>query len=266
MKQPSVPILMYHLVSPEPHHAFRKYTVTPKAFASHMRWLALAGYHPIDMDGLADARAGRMDLPSRPIIITFDDGYRDCCDHAVPLLQARRFTAVFYLPAGLMGKMSGWLLPTRGVEFPICDWQAVSKLKAAGFHCGSHGMYHPNLTSLSDDDCRRELAESRQLIEDHLGGPVRHLAYPYGLFDERVRNLAAETGYATACATRIGLSFPADDKLALHRVPVMGQDSLPDFIWRLHTGWPLRDWLRAKADDAAGRLRRKGVATWEHER
>jgi peptidoglycan/xylan/chitin deacetylase (PgdA/CDA1 family) len=251
-KQPSmrndatIPILMYHQVTPQRLTAFRKYAVTPKAFAAQMSWLAWAGYVPINLDVWLDYRSDRDRLPSRPVIITFDDGFQDCVEHAVPILQARGFTAIFYLVAGLVGKTSRWLQSERGIELPLMDWTAARQLEAAGFHCGSHSMSHLRLANLSPAACREELRWSRRLLEDNLGHEVRHLAYPFGSFNDRVRAMAAETGYRSACSVGVGLSPAGDDRLALHRVPVTGQDSLLDFICRLCTAHSVRELMRDK--------------------
>jgi peptidoglycan/xylan/chitin deacetylase (PgdA/CDA1 family) len=244
--RPAIPILMYHQVTPQPCPAFSKYAVTLKAFAAQIRWLAGAGYTPISLDALLAYRSGRGTLPLRPVIITFDDGFQDCADHAVPILKTHSFTAIFYLVAGLVGKTSRWLLSERGIEFPLLDWATARQLKAAGFHCGSHSMSHPRLADLSPALCREELLWSRQLLEDNLGHEVRHLAYPFGSFNESVRAIAAETGYRSACSVRIGLSTVDDDPLVLHRVPISGQDSLLDFICRLRTARSLREFMRGK--------------------
>ena len=256
-----IPILMYHQVTPHPPPALRKYVVTPKAFAAQMNWLALTGYVPITLDILLAHRTGGCPLTSRPIVITFDDGFQDCVEHAVPILRARGFTAIFYLVAGLVGKTSRWLLSERGIELPLMDWAAARRLEAAGFHCGSHTMSHPHLADISPAACHDELLRSRCLLEDRLGHEVRHLAYPFGSFNERVRALAAETGYRLASSVRIGLSSPEDDSLALHRVPVTGQDSLLDFICRLHTARGMGEMLYGTAQDAWRRLRAIGAHT-----
>src|ERR1044071_5247472 len=129
---------MYHEVNPSPHPAFRRYTVTPRVFARQMRWLAAFGYQPVDMDTLVPARQGQGSLPKRPIVITFDDGLQSAVDHALPVLQRHRFTAVFYLVAGLMGQTSRWLRTELGVEFPIISWDTARRLAGSGFQCGAH--------------------------------------------------------------------------------------------------------------------------------
>jgi peptidoglycan/xylan/chitin deacetylase (PgdA/CDA1 family) len=250
---------MYHQVTPQPHAAFRKYALTPRMFARQMRWLKLAGYVPITFDRLLDGRSGRARLPARAVIITFDDGFQDCVDYAVPILQQHRFTAMFYLVAGLAGERSQWLA-ARGLAFQLLDWPTARQLDVAGFACGSHTLTHPHLAALSTAECRAELRESRARLEEQLGHPIRDLAYPFGSFDTNVRAIAAEAGYRTACSTRIGRSGDDDDLLALHRIPVNGDESLLDFISRLYTA---RTWGQLRGDLAGGikrRLRRERSA------
>jgi peptidoglycan/xylan/chitin deacetylase (PgdA/CDA1 family) len=238
-----VPVLMYHEVSPSPHPAFRRYTVTVRDFTRQMRWLAAFGYQPIDMDTLVRARQGRASLPKRPVVITFDDGFQGCADHAVPVLRTHGFTAVFYLVAGLMGATSRWLRPELGVELALMSWDTARSLAAEGFRCGAHTLTHPRLAGLDPARRRQELVDARGRMEDELGHSVVHLAYPYGDFDQPVQAAAAEAGYVTACSTRPGRSGADDDLLALHRVTVYGHDSLLDFAWRLRTGVAVREQL-----------------------
>ena len=238
-----VPVLMYHEVSPTPHPSFQRYTVTVRQFARQMRWLAALGYQAIDMDALVRARMGQGSLPKRPVLITFDDGFQGCADHALPVLRSHNFTAVFYLVAGLMGKTSRWMLPEVGLELSLMSWETARALAAEGFQCGAHTVTHPRLAGLDRARCRAELVDARRLLEDELGRPAVHLAYPFGSYDPGVQGIAAEAGYVTACSTRAGLSGADDDLLALHRVTIYGHDSLFDFACRLRTGAAIRERL-----------------------
>jgi peptidoglycan/xylan/chitin deacetylase (PgdA/CDA1 family) len=220
-----------------------------------MRWLAAFGYQAIDMDGLVRARLGQGALPRRPVVITFDDGFQGSADHAVPVLRAHRFTAVFYLVAGLMGETSRWLRPELGMELSLMSWDTARALAADGFQCGAHTVTHPRLTGLDPAQCRAELEGARSRLQDELGRPIVHLAYPYGSFDQAVRATAAEAGYITACSTRSGLSGADDDMLALHRVTVYGHDSLLDFACRLRSGTALRQRLGQAFDRVTHRFR-----------
>jgi peptidoglycan/xylan/chitin deacetylase (PgdA/CDA1 family) len=251
-----IPILMYHQVTPHPPPGFRKYSVTPAAFARHMGWLAVAGYVSVGLDALVAHQRGIGRLPARPVVITFDDGYRDCFEYAVPILRRRAFTAIFFLVAGLMGRTSRWLRSERGIELSLMSWEEARDLDNTGFQCGAHSLTHPRLAGLSEASCREELLGARKLLEDRLGHAVEHVAYPFGSFDERVRAMAAEAGYVSGCTVQIGLASPGDDLLSLRRVHVSGEDSLLDFACRLRTGLSVKTLLIGKARGAGRRARR----------
>jgi peptidoglycan/xylan/chitin deacetylase (PgdA/CDA1 family) len=236
-----VPVLMYHQVSDVVPRGFAKYVVTPSSFTAQMRWLRRTGYTPVDVDTMLASRARGEPSPRRPVVITFDDGFRDCAERAVPVLSELGFTAMFYLVAGLVGEPSRWLNDVRGIELPLADWSLVREIVAAGMHPASHNLTHPHLTALSADQCRAELEGSRRLLEDRLGRPVKHLAYPFGDVNDRVRAAAAESGYQSAVSVRIGLVDGSADQLLLPRVPVSGQESLLDFACRLLTAQAVAD-------------------------
>lgn len=251
----SVPILMYHQVTPKPDRKFLKYAVKPDRFAQQMRWLALTGHHAISMDALLAHRAGAGTLPTRPVVVTFDDGYQDTYDHAVPVLLEHGFTAIFYLVGQEVGHRSRWLEAERGLSLALFDWPTARRLEMDGFRCGSHALTHARLATLDGRESDRELMTSRKLLEDNLGREVRDLAYPHGSYDDRVIRQARAAGYRSACSVRIGRSPRLDDVMALHRIPVGGQESLATFIFRLRAGLSPREWLRARRGGARARVR-----------
>ncbi len=239
----SVPVLVYHEVSPNSHPSFRRYTVTVREFTRQIRWLTAFGYEAIDMDARVRARMGWSSLPKRPVLITFDDGLQGCVDHAVPVPRACEFTAVFHLVTGLMGKTSRWMLRELGLALSLMGRDTARALAAEGLQCGAHTVTHPRLAGLDPARCRGDLVDARRRLEDELGRPAFHLAYPFGSSDQAVQAVAAEAGYLTACSTRAGLSGPDDDLLALPRVAIHGHDSLLDFVSRLRTGTAVRERL-----------------------
>lgn len=257
MSGPSVPILMYHQVSPRPHAAFQRYTVTARSFARQMQWLATFGYQPIDMNTLLHARQTGGTLPRRPVVITFDDGFQGFADYAVPVLQAHGFTAVVYLVAGLMGASSRWMVAEVGVELPLMSWHTARALAAEGIRFGAHTMTHPRLAGLPPAARQLELVDGRKRLEDELGHAIVHLAYPFGSYDASVQASVADAGYLTACSTRPGLSSADDQLLGLHRVTIYGHDSLLDFASRLQSGAAVRERVARAVGGAASRLRRQ---------
>ena len=254
-----VPILMYHQLARRPDSGFRGYSLTPKAFERQMRWLATAGYRTITLDDLLAHRNGRGPVPSKPVIITFDDGFLGPVEWAVPLLRSLGFTATFFVVAGLVGESSRWLQAEMGVDFPLMGWAALRRLRDDGFQVGSHTMSHPRLAELEEAECRAELVESKRLIEDRLDVEVRHLAYPYGSFDADVVQMAADAGYASACTVRAGLSEAGEANHMLSRVwvPARPRETTPEFVLRMFTGVPVGKRLGEGTRRTWRRLRRR---------
>lgn len=235
----AVPILMYHEVTPTPIEGYRKYTVTPTELATQLAWLQRRGYASVDLDALHAAWRGERALPRRPVVITFDDGSRDCLEHAVPALLAHGFTATFFIVAGLVGSTTRWLPAEQGFELPTADWSALRAAEQAGMRCEAHSVSHPRLALVDDDRCRDELVRGRTLLEDGLGRAVRHLAYPFGSQSDRTRELAREAGYLTACTTHEALATPRDDRLGLPRVPVLGTEGMREYAHRVRSARPI---------------------------
>ena len=231
----SVPILMYHEISARPDPRYRKYTLTPQELDRQLDWLRAHEYHTVTMDDVLAAWRGVRALPRQPVAITFDDGGRDCIDHAVPALAKRGFTATFYIVAGVVGAPMRWLNQEIGFELQAADWPALWAAEQAGMHCEAHSITHPRLGTVDATTCRDELARGRAMLEDGLGHAVTHLAYPFGSFTDETRAIAHETGYATACTTQEAIASPSDELLALPRVPVLGTETFGEFTYRVRT-------------------------------
>jgi peptidoglycan/xylan/chitin deacetylase (PgdA/CDA1 family) len=221
--------------------------VTTEAFRSQMRFLAWAGYPTVGFDALLNQASTGRPLSSRSVILTFDDGFESCLENAVPHLERFGFSATFFVVAGLVGERSQWLRAELGLELPLADWGRRRRLSDRGFLFGAHILSHAHHTHLSPDAGRFELMESKRILEERLGRPVRHMAYPYGAYNPEVRSLAQEAGYRTACAVRGGLSGTEDDPYTLRRIVVTGRDSLLDFACRLRTAQPWGQYVRRKA-------------------
>jgi peptidoglycan/xylan/chitin deacetylase (PgdA/CDA1 family) len=225
---------MYHLVSPQAPKAFVKYTVHPVDFSRQMSLLDRLGYHTVSLDHLRDASARKSMLPSRPIAITFDDGFRDCLRHAAPVMARLGMRATMFVVAGRMGGRSGWMA-SDGVDLPLLTGTEVLELEQAGVKCESHALTHTRLSTLGTAELSEELARSRDVLEQHLGHAVRHLAYPFGDFDDRVCAVAADCGYHRAYTTVSGKAVPHDDPHRVPRVHIDGRERFADFVIRLAT-------------------------------
>jgi peptidoglycan/xylan/chitin deacetylase (PgdA/CDA1 family) len=190
------PILVYHAVRelrPEDGPDARAFNTTPEAFERQMSHLAENGYEPVSFDDLLSAIMEGGELPEKPVLLTFDDGSESQYLNAFPVLKKHGFTATFFLFSNAVGR-PGWFRTS---------W--IEEMSGAGMRFEGHTRYHPYLTRVSDErELDAEIAGSRTALEKLTGRPVRHLAYPFGLYDERIIEKAKEAGYLTARAIREG--------------------------------------------------------------
>lgn len=204
-------ILMYHKIGPAPLlSSYPALYVSAADFARQLSEFAKA-----DLPGLSlDALTG----PYEGYCVTFDDGFRNVFDLALPILVARGVTAIQFIVAGQIGGTDAW---DRGIErpsLPLMDEAQIREWLAAGQEIGAHTMTHPRLTTLPVDRARAEIFDSKHELEDRFGIPIRHFCYPYGDYNAAVRDIVAEAGYATACTITNGHNSPATHPLELCRL------------------------------------------------
>ena len=217
-------VLMYHKVNDDP---FAPLTVPVSLFDEQLAQLGDLGYTAVGLeDVLAHYGAGRP-LPRRPVLITFDDGYRDNLDNAAPLLEKYGYPAVIFVPIGYLDGAQPLpherRLALAGRFNPTVDWGALAELEAAGLRVESHGISHVPLNALSRDEAIRELGQSKERLEQHLGRRVRAFAFVKGsaahFGDEHVE-LAGDAGYELAFTSISGLNGPKTNPRRLHRYNV----------------------------------------------
>jgi len=209
-----LPILMYHridLVKPTLPAITQRLTVDPDEFAAEMLWLERHGYHAVSQLQAFDALEYGAPLPRKPIMITFDDGYRDVLGKASPILERLHMPATAYV---ITDRISG-------PDPSFLTWGNLRALEQRGITIGSHTVHHVDLTLLSDAQALYELRESREVLERELGHPVQWFAYPLGDEDARIVALVRQAGYVLAVTTQPGSLQSAADPLELHRYEVL---------------------------------------------
>jgi len=203
--------------------------VTPNAFAQQIEWLLKEGYEIIDLSDLVSFLKFKTTLSDKSVAITFDDGYQECFDYAVPFLKQHQLPATFFLVAGMIGKSAVWNSKSPDSAVPLMDVAAIRALQVDGFSLGSHSMSHLRLTDLAIDQAKKEIIESKHILENQFGIPITAFAYPYGAVNQTIRNLVEEAGYQSACSTQSGFISEQADLYSLRRIDVFGNDSLPLF-------------------------------------
>ena len=235
----SVPILMYHSISDADdfRHPYFQTTTSPARFAEQMGFLSQNGYSAIRLTQAMSTPA------SKPVVITFDDGYRDFYTQAYPILTKFGFTANMFLPTGYIGNKR-----SKFNDIECLTWNEVRELNAAGIEFGSHTVTHPKLKELGSDEVEQELRRSKETIEDKLGTDVASFSYPFAFpeamrsFVGKLRDTLSRCEYRVGVSTVIGTATPADDPFFLRRLPVNVSDDLPLFRAKLEGGY---DWLHS---------------------
>ena len=233
-----VPVICYHKVGRKPLRAkLRGIYVTKGFFRRQMRALQREGFRTIALDECAVSRPPN----DRKIVLTFDDGSVTVLKNAVPAMAVAGFTAINYLVADLIGGRNEWDIVNGEVPDRLMDDAQVRDWMAAGHEIGSHTRSHPRLSKIPLEKAREEIFDSKKMLEDRFGVPVRHFCYPYGDLSPQVRDLVAEAGYATAVTTEWGVHRAGDDPLLINRIGARAHSLNFRNIFRRLTGQPLGD-------------------------
>lgn len=244
-KQDCVPILAYHSISDNLFgysHPYYQINTSPEVFTRQMRWLRSAGYRTIDLRDFPKGYPAPAEANSKPIIITFDDGYRDFLTEAWPVMQQCGFSATVFLATD---RIQDDPMRIEGADY--LTWQDVRELYAQGVSFGSHTVSHPDLRSLGPEQIDYELGFSKEIIEQKLGAPVGSFAYPFAFpeedsnFTRYLADTLENLGFQSGVSTVIGRAKAEDDRFFLPRLPINSWDDSGFLRAKLEGGY---DWLR----------------------
>jgi peptidoglycan/xylan/chitin deacetylase (PgdA/CDA1 family) len=224
--QARVPILMYHYVSELPPNADRyrrDLTVPPESFQAQLQFLADAGYHPVTLSDLYLHLTQGYPLPEKPIVLTFDDGYRDAYEVVFPLLLDYGFTGTFFV-----------LATPAHLESPgYLTWAQMKEMSDAGMEIQAHGRDHVDLRGRSYDYLVYQILGIQEAIQYHTGRLPRFFCYPSGQRDANAISVLKSAGYWGAVTTEWGHTHTREGLFETPRVRVRGTDTVASFIDRL---------------------------------
>lgn len=205
------PIIMYHQVLPGAKYEYRL-AVSVNTLERQMRFLKKHSYNVITVEELADLIRLKAKIPPKTVAITFDDGYEDNYIHAFPILKKYGIPATFFVIVEEIGNR-------QKKKF---GWDEIKEMQDSGIVIiGSHTMGPEPLVNIkSDEEIKRQIFESKRILEERLGRKVNAFSYPEGGFNPKIRQLVIDAGYKAAVATNPGINYPNDDIFALKRLRI----------------------------------------------
>jgi peptidoglycan/xylan/chitin deacetylase (PgdA/CDA1 family) len=246
----TIPILLYHSVSAAPPAWITPYSVHPDVFARHAELIAASGRTPLTVSQLVGAMSGRTALPTKPVVITFDDGFADFAPAAARLADLNICSTLYLTTGALRGRGR----PARRMALPAADmlhWSQVRELADMDIEIGAHTLTHPQLDTMPIGQARAEIRDSKHALEDFLGREVPSFAYPHGFQSARLRREVAAAGFTSACGVMNALSSDSDRIFCLARLTVRRTTSADDIAaWLAGQGArvaPYPEALRTKA-------------------
>lgn len=210
-----IPVLNYHQINDTEKNAL---TVNTEQFEAQMKYLADHGYTTITPADMLDAWENGAELPEKPVIITFDDGYLDNYNHAFPVLEKYHLKATIFLISDYVGTYPNYL-----------TWSDIQDMDESGLiDFESHTLSHEELTKApSLDEAKHQLTGSKDAIEWNMGSGkhVRFIAYPCGEYNDDIEQATKDAGYRAAFTVNYGLAEPTENHFVLDRVPIFGSNS-----------------------------------------
>ncbi|KAF3885040.1 MULTISPECIES: polysaccharide deacetylase family protein [Nostocales] len=231
-KLAKVPILMYHDILPKKEVFF---DVTPEELEAHFELLKENGMTPITLDQLTTHLQTGVPLPEKPVLLTFDDGYGGHYEYVYPLLKKYGYPAVFSIYTKGVG---------NNVGRTHVSWEQLKEMAADPLvTIASHSVSHPrDLTALPSEEIKKEVVESKAILESNLGIPIRYFTYPEGKYDAQVANAVHEAGYQLALTMSNTDEKYAGASESLLAVSRFGQSRIKEVITEAWGGPKLPSW------------------------
>lgn len=222
-RQAKVPVMMYHDILPEKQVFF---DVTPEEFEAHLKLIQAKGLTPITMDQLVSHLQTGLPLPPKPILLTFDDGYKGHYTHVYPLLKKYNYPAVFSIYTAKVGKKMGR---------SSLNWEQLREMaKDPLITIASHSVNHKVMEGLTPDQLLVETQESKRILEAELGVPIRYFTYPEGKFDQAAWDAVKQAGYSAALTMNDAdeqLAGQSANLLAIGRIGQSRIQEMVDVAW-----------------------------------
>ena len=216
---PKILVLNYHQIA----NNFTPLSIPPQVFDEQMAYLKDNGYVTITPEEVYEGIEDNLSLPDKPVLITFDDGYTDNYNNALPILKKYGMRATIFIVPAFTDNNPNYL-----------TWEQLKEMERNGITIQSHTMNHRALEELPDDEIRAELLNSKLILEKNLGHSVDFFAYPTGTYNLHIASIAKDVGYKAAYTIKYGNVDKGSNIYALERVPIFQtENTMKNFFERI---------------------------------
>lgn len=215
---------MYHSVS---NHQ-KLYVVSPENFQQQMEYLNKAKFNVIALEQLVNLLVNKQEIPTKTVVVTFDDGYEDNYLNVFSVLKKYNFPATIFLSTGFVGGERESKL--QGIVLKILGWSQIEEMHHSGLiDFQPHTISHPKLAKMAKGEVEREIIESKKIIEEKLNKECRFFSYPYGSYNQETVQTLKNNGFQAAVTVEKGFIRPGDNLLELKRNFVYSHCGLSEF-------------------------------------
>jgi len=220
-------VLAYHKVNNSDKNAL---SVSVENFEKQMEYLRVNGYHVISHEELLNKIKKSTEIDKKTVVITFDDGHKDNYGFAYPIFKKYGYTATIFLSISFIGKEN------------FLSWDEIKIMRDSGIFFGAHTVNHPHLTQIENEQARKEIIESKLILEKELGKKCLSFCYPYGDTNDGIKDLVKECGFEMAFITppKSGLK---EDLLYIKRVGIYHHTDMLQFKFKI---WGVYSFLKRR--------------------
>jgi peptidoglycan/xylan/chitin deacetylase (PgdA/CDA1 family) len=165
----------------------------------------------------------------RYVAVTFEDGYQNVVDNAVPELLKRRIPCTIFIVTDALGRVPNWIGYSPASGGPIINEEKLKSIPSDFVKIGSHTLTHPILPRLTEASARNEIVASRARLQDILKQEVDLLSFPYGAFNESIVQMSRQAGYRRVFTTLPYRAYRVPEEYVVGRVKADPEDSVWEF-------------------------------------
>ena len=243
----AIKVLMYHRIVEDDGTASKHWTyVSAAQLRKHLSLLNRWGYMPITFRDYLLYEKGKINLPKKPVIITFDDGFEEIRKLAFPILKEYGWNAVLFVLGNRNVREDIWNTDKDYMQARLLDVDQLREMADGGFEIGSHSMTHANLPTIPHDKAVYEIQKSREVLQSLTQSPIKSFSYPFGAVNGTIKELVREAGYEIGCGVYTGPPQFFKDRFDIRRITINNSTNTLPFAIKILSPYEYYEWYGSR--------------------